>query len=206
MATRGLLRGVTADGFFIDIGIPEDLARAGHELPLQLKRPAIFFDCDVDVSSIGEAKCCKWIVNAAAAIRMATMSGRHIFFVTSDAFAADQVCENTIIDSLHRWVCEQVRLNGGNIDHIKYSANQTQTVSQRHRRANSEQLLSTIIDLIKLWELDRTSCLLVSEHSSNIAAANAAGIVSMRVDDDSFCSLLATLSTPNDCPQNVGGT
>jgi NDP-sugar pyrophosphorylase family protein len=32
LAAAGVLRGVTFDGYFIDIGVPEDLARARHEL------------------------------------------------------------------------------------------------------------------------------------------------------------------------------
>jgi NDP-sugar pyrophosphorylase family protein len=32
LAAKGMLRGLTFDGYFIDIGIPEDLARARHEL------------------------------------------------------------------------------------------------------------------------------------------------------------------------------
>ncbi len=33
LARRGLLQGVVVDGFFIDIGVPEDLARAQTEVP-----------------------------------------------------------------------------------------------------------------------------------------------------------------------------
>lgn len=38
LATRGLLRGTVLDGYFIDIGIPSDLARAQTELPARLLR------------------------------------------------------------------------------------------------------------------------------------------------------------------------
>ena len=38
LAARGVLRGTVADGYFIDIGIPTDLARAQTELPARLHR------------------------------------------------------------------------------------------------------------------------------------------------------------------------
>lgn len=37
LAARGVLRGTVADGYFIDIGVPEDLARARRELPVRLQ-------------------------------------------------------------------------------------------------------------------------------------------------------------------------
>ena len=45
-ATQGGLRGTVADGYFIDIGIPDDFARAQTELPARLRRPALFLDRD----------------------------------------------------------------------------------------------------------------------------------------------------------------
>jgi NDP-sugar pyrophosphorylase family protein len=46
LAARGLLFGMPARGYFIDIGIPADLVRAQTELPMHLTRPAIFFERD----------------------------------------------------------------------------------------------------------------------------------------------------------------
>ena len=45
-ATRRAGAARLADGCFIDIGIPEDLARARRELPARLHRPALFLDRD----------------------------------------------------------------------------------------------------------------------------------------------------------------
>jgi len=46
LAERGLLSGQAMHGYFIDIGIPEDYARAATEIPRHLIRPAVFFDRD----------------------------------------------------------------------------------------------------------------------------------------------------------------
>ena len=46
LAERGVLRGTVATGYFRDIGIPEDLARADDEMPRLLRRRALFLDRD----------------------------------------------------------------------------------------------------------------------------------------------------------------
>ena len=51
LAAKGVLRGTVADGYFIDIGIPVDLARAQTELPVRLRRRALFLDRDVVIIS-----------------------------------------------------------------------------------------------------------------------------------------------------------
>jgi D-glycero-D-manno-heptose 1,7-bisphosphate phosphatase len=43
LAAAGALRGVVFDDYFIDIGIPEDLARAQHEIP-KLQRSRVAYD------------------------------------------------------------------------------------------------------------------------------------------------------------------
>jgi NDP-sugar pyrophosphorylase family protein len=46
LAQKRLLAGKVMDGYFIDIGIPADYARAGKELPKRLMRPELCFDRD----------------------------------------------------------------------------------------------------------------------------------------------------------------
>ena len=45
-AAAGAMSGTSYRGYFIDIGIPEDLSRADVELNRKLTRPAVFFDRD----------------------------------------------------------------------------------------------------------------------------------------------------------------
>src|SRR5262249_48021367 len=46
LAAEGMLCGTQGEGYFRDIGIPEDYARAQDEIPRVLHRPALFFDRD----------------------------------------------------------------------------------------------------------------------------------------------------------------
>jgi dTDP-glucose pyrophosphorylase len=50
IAAAGLLHGRIADGYFIDIGLPESYARAQSEIPARRMRPAAFLDDDIIAS------------------------------------------------------------------------------------------------------------------------------------------------------------
>ena len=41
LAARGVLRGNAGEGYFRDIGVPEDFARAQHEIPRVLRRACV---------------------------------------------------------------------------------------------------------------------------------------------------------------------
>ena len=59
LAARGALRGTVADGYFIDIGIPADLARAQTELPVRLKRRALLLPQELLIDAMMAAMA-KW--------------------------------------------------------------------------------------------------------------------------------------------------
>ncbi len=93
LAARGMLRGtVGGQGgatYFIDIGIPADLARAQTELPARLHRRALFLDRDgvinLDHGWVGTRERFAFVPGALDAIRMAADAGFHVFVVTNQS-------------------------------------------------------------------------------------------------------------------------
>ncbi len=84
LAEEGSLRGRVVEGFFIDIGVPEDFARAQTEIPAHRRRPALFLDLDVILEAIpaaGEASIA-WKPGAAEAIAGANRMGWYVFLVS----------------------------------------------------------------------------------------------------------------------------
>jgi D-glycero-D-manno-heptose 1,7-bisphosphate phosphatase len=70
LAAVGALRGTLGDGYFRDIGVPEDFARAQTEIPALLHRDALF----LDAAMLDQA--------ALPKLRRATQSGWHVFVLT----------------------------------------------------------------------------------------------------------------------------
>ena len=92
LAAEGALRGTQGRGFFVDIGIPEDLERARHNLPAVLNRPALFLDRDGvlnhDHGYVGFREHFDWVDGAVDAIKLATDLGWHVFVVTNQSGVA----------------------------------------------------------------------------------------------------------------------
>ncbi len=92
LVTTGDLRGTPYRGYFIDIGIPDDLARADLELREKLRRPAVFFDRDGvlnhDSGYTFEADKLQWIDGAREAVKAVNDAGYFAFVITNQSGVA----------------------------------------------------------------------------------------------------------------------
>ncbi len=124
LAARGALRGTELPGWFIDIGIPADLARARAELPARLRRPALFLDRDGvlnrDHGYVHTIERFEWTEGAREAIRMASDAGWHVFVVTNQSGVARGMYDEAAVRRLHDWMADDARRAGGTIDDFRY--------------------------------------------------------------------------------------
>ncbi len=186
LAERGALRGTPADGYFRDIGIPEDYAAAQQEIPRVLHRPALFLDRDgvinVDHGYIGSRDRFEWTEGARAAIRAATDAAWHVFVVTNQSGVARGYYDEAAVGDLHAWMADEVRRSGGTIDDIRYCPFHPDAVLPQYRRASDwrKPAPGMLLDLIRAWELDPARCVLVGDQDTDMAAAAAAGMRSVR--------------------------
>jgi D,D-heptose 1,7-bisphosphate phosphatase len=186
LAERGALRGTPANGYFIDIGIPEDLARARAELASHLSRPALFLDRDGVINRdhgwVGTRERFEWMPGAIEAIRAASDDGWHVFVVTNQSGVARGHYDEAAVAALHGWMVEQIRRQGGNVDDIRYCPFHPEAPLERYRQAHGwrKPEPGMILDLIACWGLDRRRCVLVGDQETDLAAAAAAGIAARR--------------------------
>ena len=111
--TRRRLRGTLGDGYFRDIGVPDDFARAQTEIPALLRRKALFLDRDgvlnVDHGYVGSRDRFEWIDGALDAIRYATQAGWHVFIVTNQSGVARGHYDEAAVHDLLDWIGDQAR-------------------------------------------------------------------------------------------------
>ena len=182
LASRGVLRSTVADGYFVDIGVPADLARAQTELPARLLRRALFLDHDgvinLDHGRIATRERFTFVPGAMTAIREASDAGCHVFLVINQSDIARGLYNETQFASLCTWMTDEIRAEGGTIDDVCYCPFHPEAPIEADRRSSSWRKPGPgmLLDLLARWQLNPARCLLIGDRHSDLAAAAAVGI------------------------------
>lgn len=182
LAAAGRLRGLAGDGWFIDIGIPDDLRRGQADLPARLDRPALFLDrdgvCNVDHGWVGTRERFEWMPGALAAIAAATQAGWHVFLVTNQSGVARGHYTEDDVRGLHDWMRGEALLAGGTIDDARYCPFHPDAPLERYRQVSDwrKPAPGMVLDLVRAWSLDPARCMMVGDQPTDVQAAGAAGV------------------------------
>ena len=182
LAASGALRATVGQGWFIDIGIPADLARAQTELPQRLNRPALFLDrdgvCNIDHGWVGTRDRFEWVDGARQAMAAATARGWHVFVVTNQSGVARGFYTEDDVRGLLRWMGEDAMRAGGTVDDARFCPFHPDAPLPAYRRASDWRKPGPgmVLDLLRAWNLDPARCLLIGDQDSDMAAAQAAGV------------------------------
>ena len=186
LAARGALRGTLACGYFVDIGVPEDLARARRDLPGRLHRPALFLDRDgvlnVDHGWVGTRDRFEWMPGAIEAVRRAVSRGWHVFVVTNQSGVARGFYDEAAVRALMGWMIGELRAAGGTLDDWRYCPFHPQAALAAYRRDSDwrKPAPGMLLDLIRAWELDPSRAVMIGDNDSDMRAAEAAGVRPLR--------------------------
>ncbi len=181
-AAAGSLRGTISEGYFRDIGVPEDFNRADDELRALRGRRALFLDRDgvvnVDHGHVGTRDRFEWIPGALDTIRHATASGWHVFIITNQSGVARGFYDEAAVNDLLDWIADEARRHGGTIDDARYCPFHPGAVVPAYRAISDwrKPAPGMLLDLIRAWELDPVRCVMIGDQSTDIQAAAAAGV------------------------------
>lgn len=182
LANAGALRGTVGDGYFRDIGVPHDFARAQSEIPERLRRRALFLDRDGvlnrDHGYVGSRDQFEWIDGALDAIRYATSAGWHVFIVTNQSGVARGKYDESAVHDLMTWVCDEARRHGGTIDDWRFCPYHPEANVEKYRRAHPwrKPLPGMLLDLLRAWEVDADRAVMIGDQVTDMQAAEAAGV------------------------------
>jgi D-glycero-D-manno-heptose 1,7-bisphosphate phosphatase len=182
LAMDGRLRGTLGTGYFRDIGVPEDFARAQTEIPALLRRRALFLDRDgvlnVDHGYVGCRERFEWTEGAKQAIRHATGAGWHVFIVTNQSGVARGLYDEDAVRALLAWIGDEARASGGTIDDVRYCPYHPDGTDDAYRRAHPwrKPEPGMLLDLIRCWELDPARAIMIGDQESDMRAAADAGV------------------------------
>jgi len=182
LASAGQLAGRAYDGYFIDIGIPADLARAQTEVPRQMRRPAVFLDRDgvlnVDSGYVHRPADIVWIDGAKDLVRQLNDAGALVFVVTNQAGVARGFYTEADVQALHAWMQMELQAVGAHVDAWRYCPYHPDGTVERYRKAHDwrKPAPGMLRDLLQSWDVDSSRSLMIGDKSIDVEAAIAAGL------------------------------
>lgn len=196
LARDGRLAGVQKDGFFIDIGVPDDFAKAQTEVPAQRRRPALIFDRDGvinrDHGHVGSIDRLEWMPGAAEAVRLVNEAGWFAFIATNQAGIGkgyySEADYMTLQDHMHNVLGD----SGAHIDEEVYCATHPEAVvselkMESNRRKPGPGML---LELRDRWPVDWESSVMIGDKATDMEAAKAAGIAGVLFDGGDLVSMV----------------
>ena len=189
LAASGRLAGFRSDGYFIDIGIPADYARAQRDFASGAWRPypydALLLDRDGVINVLRPGDYVKtweefvFCTGALEALRLLNPLFRRIVLVSNQRGVGRGRMSEADLEAIHARMMTCIQEAGGRIDRI-YVCTATDDADPR-RKPNTGMLDEVLADFP---DIDLHRSLLAGDSLSDLEFARRAGIPAARITDD----------------------
>tara|TARA_R110002072_G_scaffold84388_26_gene191517 strand:- start:19461 stop:20699 length:1239 start_codon:yes stop_codon:yes gene_type:complete len=188
LVREGRMIGRPYRGFFIDIGIPEDLEAARTQLSENLRKPAAFLDRDGtlnhDDGYTHKIEDFRWIDGAKTAIKRLNDAGYLVFIVTNQAGIARGYYDATAVDTLHEWMADELSEVGAHIDDIRYCPHHPEGTVPGLSGACDCRKPETgmLVSLIEHWHPVMSRSFMLGDTDKDAQAGIAVGILGRKIE------------------------
>ena len=186
-APSGRIAGKRYDGFFLDIGIPEDFARAQTAIPAAQHRSAVFLDRDgvlnADLGYVGTVERFRWLDGAQAAVKRLNDAGWFVFVVTNQAGVARGFYDEASVERLHAYIDRELAQVGAHIDDYRFCPYHPEGIVGAYRRSSEMRKpeAGMLLDLMANWPVDKTRSLMIGDQAHDAEAGRRAGIAAVQL-------------------------
>ena len=175
---------VESEGYFIDIGIPEDYAAAQETMKERAPiNKAAFFDRDgtinVDIHYLHRPEDLQFIAGMPEFIRKWNDWGYKVIVVTNQAGIARGYYGEKEMRALHRYMNERLAEYGAHIDAFYYCPHHPEITGPCHCRKPEPGMIE---DAIREFDLDPAQCILFGDKLWDVEAGEKCGICSIQVN------------------------
>jgi D-glycero-D-manno-heptose 1,7-bisphosphate phosphatase len=198
-AEQGKLRGLVSNGEFLDIGLPDDFARAQHEIPARLEKPALFLDRDgvlnVDHGHVGSVDRFEWVPGAREAVLMANRAGYYVFIVTNQAGIGKGLYSEEDYARLMEHVAADLAAIGAHIDDTRYCPHHPEATVAEFRSSSDwrKPAPGMLNDILQRWPINVDRSMLVGDRDTDVEAAARAGIAGHLFSGGDLAAFVAPL-------------
>jgi len=182
LADEGLLVGRSYNGLFIDIGVPESLARGQKILASWQRKGAIFIDRDgtlnVDRNYVNSPERFEWIAGAPEAVKWLNDHGYLVIVITNQAGIAHGYYSEQEFRQFSDWINDCLAEHGAHIDAVYYCPHHPEHGNGDYKRiCDCRKPGSGMIEAaLGDWDIDPSRSLMIGDKDSDVQAAHAAGI------------------------------
>lgn len=196
LAARSRLGAVPYDGFFIDIGIPEELERARQDVPAWRRKPALFLDRDgvlnVDHGYVHSREQWEWCRDAREAVKYANDRGMLVVVVTNQSGIGRGYYGLEEFQALMAWVNRELLRHGAHFDAVYHCPHHPSEAREEYLRRCScrKPEPGMLLRAMEEWNIDPLHSAMIGDSPKDVQAAKRAGLSRAALYDPESQSLL----------------